>query len=44
MKECATEAEMVLLLNLADEAERRAIVDCDLVAKQKAALGDRRGM
>jgi hypothetical protein len=36
MKECATEAEMVLLLNLADEAERKAIAAGDIIAKQRA--------
>jgi hypothetical protein len=39
MKECATEAEMVLLLDLADEAERRAIADRNVVTKQRAKDG-----
>jgi len=36
MKVCTTEAEMVLFLDLADEAERQAIADGDIIAKQRA--------
>src|SRR6476619_4420288 len=36
MKVCTTEAEMVLFLDLADEAERQAIADGDIIANQRA--------